>query len=93
VVPTPAVPNVVLTATVAYTLAPTAAGIPWDLYRLHKEPIEDLALSIMMSMKGKPWTDLADANQRMQTYTQWALSSGTQAGAVRTQARLRVRQF
>jgi hypothetical protein len=93
IVPPPAVPNVVLTATVAYTPAKSCTGIPWDLYRLHKEVIEELALNILTSMQGKPWSNPAAAQDHMNAYTAWSLDVGTKAGAIRTQSRLRIKQY
>lgn len=78
-----------LTMTLALTPAQSATGFPGWIWSRYVEDISAGALSRLMLMPGKPWTDLANGTDRQQKF-QNAIANA-RASAVRALSRADVR--
>lgn len=83
--------DIVIRATLAYTIADTATGLPESLYRRHRIGINAMALDFMLSMQGKPWSNPAEAARYRKIAQAERLTAGSRAGRRSATARLRVK--
>lgn len=90
-VPAPTEGGWSIVGTVAYMPSDDATGIPWRLWRQHREAIEAMALADLKDQAGKPWSDPAGAMRQRGTAEAAMLRFSTEAGPVRRVPRLRAR--
>lgn len=83
VAPIPTADDQVITATVAYSPTDDSPGVSEDLYYAHRDTIEDMALTRLMSQAGKPWTNLQLAGSHERQGNAGALFDSTMGGPVR----------
>lgn len=89
--PPAAADDIVIRATLAYTIADTATGLPESLYRRHRIGINAMALDFMLSQQGKPWSNPVEAARYRKIAQAERLTAGGRAGRRSATARLRVR--
>lgn len=88
--PTPTAGGEAVTGTVAYCPSDDSTGILESLYFNHRDTIEDMTLTRMMTQAEKPWTNLPLAGKHDSDAVASALYDGTMSGPVR-RTRLRTK--
>jgi hypothetical protein len=84
--PAPDTAGQVLKGQVAFRPTEAAAGIPDTVYALYGRTIRNLAISRLMTMQGKPWSDAKGAMQWRGDYLATSMWDSTQQGARRRTA-------
>jgi hypothetical protein len=82
-VPAPDTAGQVLKGQVALKPTETATGIPDAVYALYGRTIRNLAISRLMAMQDKPWSDAKGAMQWRGDYMATSMWDSTQQGARR----------